>query len=121
MFPNKMPFRAKEVNKINNRNKGDALGEIDQDGIAQWYPNCKVRKEGDYYIATPHTTNPTKRTVRKPKEIAVSLKDGKYALEKPQDKPLKAESAAVEQSPSKRIKVRQSQKNSRKRACALLL
>lgn len=78
-----MPFRAKEVRKTNNRCKGDALGEIDQDGIAQWYPNCKVRKEGDVYIATPHTTNPTKRTIRKPKEIAVSVKDGKYALEKP--------------------------------------
>ncbi len=51
------------------------------------------------YIATPHTTNPTKRTVRKPKEIAVSVKDGKYALEeKPQNKPLEAESTAVEQS-----------------------
>lgn len=76
-----MPYGAKEVRKTNNRNKGDALGEIDKDGIAQWYPNCKVRKEGDVYIATPHTTNPTKRTVRKQKEIAVSVKDGKYALE----------------------------------------
>ena len=76
-----MPYGAKEVRKTNNRSKGDALGEIDKDGIAQWYPNCKVRKEGDVYIATPHTTNPTKRTVRKQKEIAVSVKDGKYALE----------------------------------------
>lgn len=85
---------------MNNRNKGDQIGTVDQDGIAQWYPNCKVRKAGDVYIATPHTTNPTKRTVRKPKEIAVSVTDGKYALEKPQDKPLndsftQAENTAV--------------------------
>lgn len=72
---------------MNNRYKGDHLGEIDEDGIAQWYPKCKVRKEGDVYIATPHTTNPTRRTVRKQKEIAVSVKDGKYALENPSDKP----------------------------------
>ncbi|WP_251548723.1 rolling circle replication-associated protein [Pumilibacter intestinalis] len=66
------------------------LGRIDEDGIAAWYPKCKVRKEGDHYIATPHTTNPTRRTVRKQKEIAVSVKDGKYALE---EKPI--ENAAV--------------------------
>lgn len=68
---------------MNNRNKGDMLGEIDQDGIAQWYPNCKVRREGDVYIATPHTTNPTRRTVRKQPEITVSVTGGKYALKKP--------------------------------------
>ena len=73
------------------------LGRIDEDGIAAWYPKCKVRKEGDVYIATPHTTNPTKRTVRKQKEIAVSVKDGKYALEKPQDKPLNDNVAQAEQ------------------------
>lgn len=72
--------------KINNRHKGDQLGLIDSDGIAQWYPKCKVRKEGDVYIATPHTTNTKKRTVRKQKRIAVSVKDGKYALENSQDK-----------------------------------
>lgn len=66
---------------MNNRNKGDQIGTVDQDGIAQWYPNCKVRREGDVYIATPHTTNPTRRTMRKQPEITVSVKDGKYALE----------------------------------------
>ena len=77
-----MPYRAKEVNNTNNRYKGDQLGEIDEDGIAQWYPKCKVRKEGDVYIATPHTTNPTRRTVRKQKEIVyyptkwINSKDG---------------------------------------------
>ncbi|MDE7216433.1 MAG: hypothetical protein K2O08_06455 [Clostridia bacterium] len=80
-----------------NRYKGDMLGEIDQDGIAQWYPNCKVRREGDYYIATPHTTNPTRRTVRKPKEITVSVKDGKYTLEKPQDMSLNDSHMQAEQ------------------------
>ena len=49
-------------------------------------------------IATPHTTNPTRRTIRKPKEIAVSIKDGKYALEKPQDKPLNDSHTQDEQS-----------------------
>ena len=67
-------------------------------GIAAWYPKCKVRKGGDVYIATPHTTNPKKRTVRKQKEIAVSVKDGKYALEKPQDKPLNDSHTQAEQS-----------------------
>ncbi len=66
-----------------HRNQGDRVGEIDKDGIAQWYPKCKVRKEGDFYIATPHTTNPTRRTKRKQKAISVSVKDGKYALETP--------------------------------------
>ena len=73
---------------MNNRYKGDMLGEIDQVGIARWYPNCKVRKEGNVYIATPHTTNLTRRTVRKQQAITVSVTDGKYALEKPSDKPL---------------------------------
>lgn len=86
------------MRKTNNRYKGDQLGNIDEYGIAQWYPKCKVRKEGDHYIATPHTTNPTRRTIRKPKEIAVSIKDGKYALEKPQDKPLNDSHTQDEQS-----------------------
>lgn len=59
------------------------MGEIDSDGIAEWYSKCKVRKEGNLYIATPHTTNPTRRTVNKQKEITVSVKDGKYTLEQP--------------------------------------
>lgn len=83
---------------MNNRYKGDQLGEIDQDGIAQWYPKCKIRKQGDVYIATPHTTNPTRRTVRKQKEIAISVKDGKYALETPSDKPLNDSIMQAEQS-----------------------
>ncbi len=81
-----MPYWAKEVRKISNRYKGDQLGRIDEDCIAQWYPKCKVRKEGDVYIATPHTTNTKKRTVRREKTIAVTVNDGKYALEQPQDK-----------------------------------
>lgn len=68
-----------------NRYKGDQLGELDEDGIAQWYPKCKVRKEGDVYIATPHTTNPARRSVRPQKTVSVSVKDGKYALEKPKN------------------------------------
>ncbi len=74
------------MRKTNNRYKGDQLGKIDEDGIAQWYPKCKVRKEGDHYIATPHTTNTKKRTVRQEKMIAVTLNDGKFALEQPKVK-----------------------------------
>lgn len=70
------------------RRKGDFMGEVDKDGIGEWYPKCKVRKEGNVYIATPHTTNPAKRTKREEEKIAVTVKDGKYVLEKPQDKPL---------------------------------
>lgn len=76
-----------EVRKTNNRYKGDQLGKIDEYGIAQWYPKCKVRKEGDHYIATPHTTNTKKRTVRQEKPIVVTLNDGKYALGQPKDNP----------------------------------
>lgn len=74
------------------------MGTVDQGGIAQWYPNCKVRREGDVYIATPHTTNHSKRTVRKQKEITVSVTDGKYALEKPRDQPLNDSHTQAEQS-----------------------
>ena len=63
-----------------HRYQGDRLGKTDEDGIAEWYPNCKVRKEGEVYVATPHTTNPCRRTVRKPKAVAVSVEDGKYKL-----------------------------------------
>lgn len=63
------------------RYEGDRVGEIDEDGIAEWYPKCKVRKEGNVFIATPHTTNPTRRSVRKIEPITVSLQDGKYKLE----------------------------------------
>ncbi len=80
-----MPYKAKEVRKT-SRYKGDRLGRIDEDGIAQWYPKCKVRKEGNVYIATPHTTNTKKRTVRKEKSIAVTVNDGKYTLEQSKDK-----------------------------------
>ncbi len=67
------------------RSQGDRIGKIDKDGIAEWYPKCKVRKEGDYYIATPHTTNPTLRRKRKEKPISVSVKDGEYMLENYED------------------------------------
>ncbi len=60
---------------------GDSTGKIDSDGIAQWYPNCKVRFDGSNYIATPHTTNTTKRTKRTEEHITVSVKDGKFKLE----------------------------------------
>lgn len=63
---------------------GDSMGSVDSDGIAQWYPNCKVRFDGSHYIATPHTTNPVKRTKRTEERISVFVKDGKYELE---DKP----------------------------------
>ncbi len=68
-----------------HRSQGDRIGKIDKDGIAEWYPKCKVRKEGDYYIATPHTTNPTLRRKRKEKPISVSVKDGEYTLENYED------------------------------------
>ena len=62
------------------------LGKLDEDGIAEWYPKCKVRKQGNVYIATPYTTNTSKRTKRKEKTIAVSVNDGKYMLENTQEK-----------------------------------
>lgn len=61
---------------------GDSIGEVDEDGIAEWYPNCKVRFDGSFYIATPHTTNPAKRKKRKEEVITVSEQDGKLKLEK---------------------------------------
>ncbi len=67
------------------RSLGDRLGEIDEYGIAEWYPKCKVRKEGNVYIATPHTTNPILRKKRKEKQISVTLKDGEYSLENNDD------------------------------------
>lgn len=63
-----------------HRYQGDRIGKTDEDGIAEWYPNCKVRKEGEVYVATPHTTNPCGRTIRKQKAVAVSVEDGKYKL-----------------------------------------
>ena len=63
-----------------HRYKGDSIGPLDEDGIAEWYPKCKVRKEGDVYIATPHTTNPARRSVRPKVPIAVTVNDGKYEL-----------------------------------------
>ncbi len=71
---------------MNNRYKGDMLGKLDADGIAEWYPKCKVRKQGNFYIATPHTTNNSRKTIRKEQEIAISVKDGKYSLEETQEK-----------------------------------
>ena len=71
--------------KMYHRYQGDSIGKKDADSIAEWYPKCKVRKEGDVYIATPHTTNPTRRTERKQKAVAVSYKDGKYRLTEMKD------------------------------------
>lgn len=45
------------------------------------------RYKGDHYIATPHTTHTTRRILRIEKPIAVTVKDGKYALEQSKDKP----------------------------------
>ena len=66
---------------MKRRNMGDSMGEVDEDGIAAWYPNCKVRFDGSHYIATPHTTNPTRRIKPAEEKISVSVKDGKYELE----------------------------------------
>ena len=63
------------------RYEGDRIGEPDEDGIARWYLKCKVRKEGNVYIATPHTTNPCQRSVRKQQQIAVSVHEDQYRLE----------------------------------------
>jgi len=62
---------------------GDSIGEPDGDGIAEWYPNCKVRFDGSFYIATPHTTNPARRRKRKEEIITVYEQDGKLKLEQP--------------------------------------
>lgn len=61
-----------------HRYQGDRIGEEDEYGIAEWYPKCKVRKEGDVYIATPHTTNPSRRGRYEPESVAVCIEDGKY-------------------------------------------
>ncbi len=68
---------------MKRQNMGDQLGEVDGDGIAEWYPNCKVRFDGSHYIATPHTTNPARRRKRKEEIITVSEQDGKLKLETP--------------------------------------
>ncbi len=65
---------------MRRKNMGYYLGEMDSDGIAEWYPNCKVRFDGSHYIATPYTTNPTKRTKRKEEKITVSVNNGKYEI-----------------------------------------
>ncbi len=62
---------------------GDSIGELDEDGIAVWYPNCKVRFDGSNYIATPHTTNRARRRKHREQVIAVSIEDGKLSLEPP--------------------------------------
>lgn len=71
---------------MRRKNMGIYLGEVDSDGIAEWYPNCKVRFDGSHYIATPHTTNPTRRRKKVEEKITVSVKDGKYEFaDKPQN------------------------------------
>jgi len=64
------------MNKRNDR--GLMVGEIDSDGVAEWYPNCKVRHDGSHYVALPHTENHARRRKRKEQEITVSELDGKY-------------------------------------------
>ncbi len=76
-----MPYEAKEVMKLKRQYMGNSMGTIDSDGIAQWYPNCKVRFDGSNYIATPHTTNTSKRTKRTEEKIVVSINDGKFKLQ----------------------------------------
>lgn len=85
---------------MKRRYSGDCLGEKDADGIAQWYPNCKVRFDGSHYIATPHTTNRTRHTKHKEKEITVSVRDGKLALE--EDATTLTPDEAYEKSPTAR-------------------
>lgn len=80
---------------MKRQNMGDQLGEVDGDGIAEWYPNCKVRFDGSHFIATPHTTNPARRKKRKEEIITVSEQNGKLKLEKPL--PAKIESITPEQ------------------------
>ncbi len=68
---------------MRRKQQKDSIGELDADGIAAWYPNCKVRYDGGHYVATPHTTNPVRRRKRVEKTITVSVQDGKFALEQP--------------------------------------
>lgn len=87
---------------MKRQNMGEQLGEVDGDGIAEWYPNCKVRFDGGHYIATPHTTNPARRRKRKEEIITVSEQNGKLKLEKPlptndEIKPLPPEQVTLEQ------------------------
>lgn len=83
---------------MQRQNLGERLGRIDSDGIAEWYPNCKVRFDGSHYIAIPHTTNTARRTVRKEEKIFVSEQDGKYTLkETAENTPAMHESVAVEE------------------------
>lgn len=67
---------------MKRQNMGDSIGETDSNGIAEWYPNCKVRFDGSHYIATPHTTNPARRRKRKEEIIIVSEQNGKLKIEK---------------------------------------
>lgn len=67
---------------MHRKYQGDQIGEVDEDGIAQWYPHCKIRKDGDYYIATPHSTNTARRRklITEP-SVTVSVSDNGYKLE----------------------------------------
>ncbi len=83
---------------MRRKNMGYYLGEVDSDGIAEWYPNCKVRFDGSHYIATPYTTNPTRRTKRKEETITVSVNNGKYELvDKPKNEYAKDKNIADKQ------------------------
>ncbi len=83
---------------MRRKDMGDYMGKIDSDGIAEWYPNCKVRFDGSHYVATPHTTNSARRTKREEEKIAVSVQGGKYELvEKPENEYAKDKNIADKQ------------------------
>ena len=84
---------------MRRQNMGDSIGKEDEYGIAEWYPNCKVRYDGSCYIATPHTTIPARRRKRVEETIAISVQeDGRYELaDKPIGEPVEREELAVEE------------------------
>lgn len=90
---------------MNNRRQVDQVGEVDKDRIAQWYRKCRVRREGSIYIATPHTTNPTRRSKRIQESIAVSVQDDKYIIaDEPLSEPMTLDNVSVEQSANEQQK-----------------
>lgn len=83
---------------MNKRNDmGLMVGEIDSDGVAEWYPNCKVRHDGSHYVALPHTENHARRRKRKEQEITVSESDGKYVPVNVQNTPQDPVQMSVEE------------------------
>lgn len=83
---------------MQRKDLGERLGKIDSDGIAEYYPNCKVRFDGSHYIAIPHSTNTARRTKHTEEKICVTVKDGKYELENnPKNVPVTPESVIDEE------------------------